>query len=112
MVKKIGNDSVVLITIKQGEEINNEFDKKNLQINKLSDSLIILKNQIGIEKEINKILSLKNEKQKSISDSIFDIYKKNNIIYSERERAHKREQKLFAINGSVLVVLCLFLAWL
>lgn len=112
MVKKIGNDSLVLLTIKQGEEINYQFDKKNLQITKLSDSLIILKNQIEIERDFNTKLMLKNEKQKLFSDSIFDIYKKNNIIYSERERAHKREQKLFAINGSVLVVLCLFLAWL
>lgn len=112
MVKKIGNDSVVLITIKQGDEINKQFEIKENQISKLRDSLFNSKLEINNATEKYREILLKNERIKSSIDSINQSYFKEKIIFNERERAHKREQKLFAINGSVLVLLCLFLAWL
>jgi hypothetical protein len=112
MVKKIGNDSVVLITIKQGDEINKQFEIKENQISKLRDSLFNSKLEINNATEKYREILLKNERIKLSIDSINQSYFKEKIIFNERERAHKREQKLFAINGSVLVLLCLFLAWL
>ncbi len=112
MVKKIGNDSVVLITIKQGDEINKQFEIKENQISKLRDSLFNSKLEINNATEKYREILLKNERIKLSIDSINQSYLKEKIIFNERERAHKREQKLFAINGSVLVLLCLFLAWL
>ncbi len=112
MVKKIGNDSVVLITIKQGDEINKQFEIKENQISKLRDSLFNSKLEINNVTEKYREILLKNERIKLSIDSINQSYFKEKIIFNERERAHKREQKLFAINGSVLVLLCLFLAWL
>ena len=39
IIKKIGDDSVVLITIKQGEDINKKFTEDRLKLSLLKDSV-------------------------------------------------------------------------
>jgi hypothetical protein len=75
LTKKIGNDTVVIMTIKQGEQINKSFDEYEEKVSKLKDTIAILKKQydssIGFVKsevneykwkyEENKRMYLKNE---------------------------------------------------
>ena len=75
LTKKIGNDTVVIMTIKQGEQINKSFDEYEEKVSKLKDTIAILKkhydSSIGFVKsevneykwkyEENKRMYLKNE---------------------------------------------------
>ena len=45
LTKKIGNDTVVIMTIKQGEQINKSFDEYEEKVSKLKDTITILKKQ-------------------------------------------------------------------
>ncbi len=116
IVKKIGNDSVILITLKQGNDINKKFDDNNLLIGKLSDTISTLKMDVRQFKGLSDSLSFKNIRTQSVSDSFKYMYEQNKIIYLDREKFwdknFKREQRLFAINGTALVLLCMLLAWL
>jgi len=116
VVKKIGNDSVILITLKQGNDINKKFDESNLLIQKMSDSISTLKMDVNGFKKLSDSLTFKNIRTQTVSDSFKYMYEQNKIIYLDREKYwdknFKREQRLFAINGTALALLCMLLAWL
>lgn len=116
IVKKIGNDSVILITLKQGNDINKKFDENKLLMEKMSDTISTLKMGVKEFKSLSDSLSIKNIRTQSVSDSFRYMYEQNKIIYLDREKFwdknFKREQRLFAINGTALVLLCMLLAWL
>lgn len=116
IVKKIGNDSVILITLKQGNDINKKFDENKLLMEKMSDTISTLKMGVKEFKSLSDSLSIKNIRTQSVSDSFRYMYEQNRIIYLDREKFwdknFKREQRLFAINGTALVLLCMLLAWL
>lgn len=116
IVKKIGNDSVILITLKQGNDINKKFDENKLLMEKMSDTISTLKMGVKEFKSLSDSLSFKNIRTQSVSDSFRYMYEQNKIIYLDREKFwdknFKREQRLFAINGTALVLLCMLLAWL
>jgi len=46
LTKKIGNDTVVIMTIKQGEQINKSFDEYEEKVSKLKDTITTLKNTL------------------------------------------------------------------
>jgi hypothetical protein len=46
LTKKIGNDTVVIMTIKQGEQINKSFDEYEEKVSKLKDTIAILRNNL------------------------------------------------------------------
>ena len=46
IIKKIGEDSVVLITIKQGEDINKKFIENKKKLDLLKDSVFVEKNKV------------------------------------------------------------------
>jgi hypothetical protein len=46
LTKKIGNDTVVIMTIKQGEQINKSFDEYEEKVSKLKDTIATLKNNL------------------------------------------------------------------
>jgi uncharacterized coiled-coil DUF342 family protein len=46
IIKKIGEDSVVLITIKQGEDINKKFIENKKKLDLLKDSVFLEKNKV------------------------------------------------------------------
>jgi hypothetical protein len=102
--------------LKQGNDINKKFDDNNLLIGKLSDTISTLKMDVRQFKGLSDSLSFKNIRTQSVSDSFKYMYEQNKIIYLDREKFwdknFKREQRLFAINGTALVLLCMLLAWL
>jgi len=96
ITKKIKNDSVIIITTKQGQEINNLYNSYN-------DTIRTLKNY----------LTDKNIKYDSLFNSINDIkdtfynykwrYEINKQTYYKREADFKSTQKLEQIGKYILV---------
>ena len=78
IIKKIGNDSVVLITIKQGEDINKKFSEDRQKLSLLKDSVLV---------ERNKVDSLRS-KYDSLTNELIPVTKK----YDEYK--HRYEERL------------------
>lgn len=96
-IKKIGKDSVVIMTLNQGQEINNKFSSLNDSLKVLNKSLLENKSKVN---------NLKIEKQKL--DSILWItsyrldasdkeIKKMNDFFREREKSYWRERREWGI---------------
>lgn len=112
MIKKIGNDTVVIITLKQGEEINKIYDQNKSQIKKLSDTVSILSSNVKTFKDSTQNLSIVNTKTRVESDSFKHMYIENKKIYMEKERQFKRDRKMFAFNTGILAILVMILSYL
>lgn len=78
IIKKIGDDSLVLITIKQGEEINKKFIENRLKLSLLNDS-------VGLERK--KVDSLRN-KFDSLNSELIPLIRKHD------EYKHRYEERL------------------
>ena len=91
MIKKLGNDEVVIMTVKQGEDINNQFSK-------LKDSISDLKNTINSFR-INNINLLKT------NTSLIDSLNKTNqtLIVSNNDLRWYREESLKYKNNYISV---------
>lgn len=91
MIKKLGNDEVVIMTVKQGEDINNQFSK-------LKDSISNLKNTINSFR-INNINLLKT------NTSLIDSLNKTNqtLIVSNNDLRWYREESLKYKNNYISV---------
>ena len=111
-IKKIGNDTVVIISLKQGEEINKLYEKNKNQIKKLSDTISMLGSNIKTFKDSTQNLNLINNKTKVESDSFRYMYIENKKIYMNREKEFKRDKKMFAFNTGILVILVMIFSYL
>jgi flagellar biosynthesis chaperone FliJ len=120
VVKKIGNDSVVVMTIKQGIAINNLIDSLENQVYKKSDSLSFLNKRVDIvldsiirinqKHTIEKDTLIQSNKVKL--DSLMDYknrYYKNLAVYNQFEKDVKFEQKLHRFNSTLFTLLVIFL---
>ena len=120
VVKKIGNDSVVVMTIKQGIAINNLIDSLENQVYKKSDSLSFLNKRVDVvldsiirinqKHTIEKDTLIQSNKVKL--DSLMDYknrYYKNLAVYNQFEKDVKFEQKLHRFNSTLFTLLVIFL---
>jgi hypothetical protein len=113
-VKKIGNDSVVLITLKQGNDINRQFSVLNDSIKQLNNHIVIAKfdfNKYQIESE-NKYqqLNLTTIKYKSEADSIRFMYNQNKKIYKKHEDWWNRDRQHYMTLSLILMFTTIFFA--
>lgn len=96
-VKTIGKDTVVLMTLKQGEDINKRFVILNDSIKNINSNFDRYKLENG--QRIQKIsedysLELKNHSlTRAVSDSFRLMYMANKKIYLNSEVDHRRELK-------------------
>lgn len=100
-VKTIGKDTVVIMTVKQGDDINKRFTFLNDSIKKVNDNLsrYMLENSQKFEKVYSdyNIEMSNHRKTKLESDSIKNLYMLNKKIYMNAEEDHRREvRNLFA----------------
>ena len=124
VVKKIGNDSVVIMTIKQGIAINNLIDSLESQVYKKSDSLSMLNKKVDRIVDIynDSILIINNrflmQKENLVSenrvnkDTLNDYknrYYKNIDIYNQYEKDMNFELKLHRLNSVLFAALTFFL---
>lgn len=114
VVKKIGSDSVVLITLKQGNDINRQFTVLNDSIKQLNDYIAIAKidfNKYQVESEIKyQQLNLTAIKYKSEADSVRFMYNQNKKIYKKHEDWWNRDRKHYTTLSLVLVFTTIFFA--
>jgi len=124
VVKKLGSDSVVILTMKQGIAINNMIDSLEKQIGIKSDSVKILKSNLSkqvsasnlLRKEKVQLLSLKDtlEVRSRVNLDTLNDYKnryyKNIEIYKNYEKSMDFEIKLHRLN-SVLFAFLLFFTY-
>ena len=124
VVKKIGNDSVVIMTIKQGIAINNLIDSLEGQVYKKSDSLSTLNKKVDriVDRYNDSILIINNrfllQKEYLVSqnrvdkDTLNDYknrYYKNIAIYNQYEKDMNFELKLHRFNSVLFAALTFFL---
>lgn len=122
VVKKLGSDSVVILTMKQGIAINNMIDSLEKQIGIKSDSVKILKS--NLTKQVSAANLLRKEKLQLISlkdtlelitrvnlDTLNDYknrYYKNIEIYNKYEKSMDFEIKLHRLNSILFAFLTFF----
>jgi len=123
VVKKLGSDSVVILTMKQGIAINNMIDSLEKQIGIKSDSVKILKS--NLTKQVSAANLLRKEKLQLISlkdtlelrtrvnlDTLNDYknrYYKNIEIYNKYEKSMDFEIKLHRLNSVLFAFLTFFM---
>jgi hypothetical protein len=96
ITKKIGEDTVVIMTLKQGDEINKTFNKFNQDLKFTKDSLKI--KQIQYDSLFNTISLVK--------DSFYDWkwkYKENKRIYEAYNENQRKIEKLHSVSKLILV---------
>jgi len=113
-VKKIGNDSIVLITLKQGNDINKQFTLLNDSIKTLNKSLEVSKfdfNKYIVDNE-NKYnqLTVSSLKYKAELDSFKYMYKQNKLIYKRHEEWWNRDRQHYMTLSVVLMFATIFFA--
>ena len=94
IVKKIGNDSVVIMTTSQGRKINELFEQNDKEIIKLKDSVDSLKTKYVFSTKIIDSLKISKDTIKHTRDSLSKLYydmkfrrDTNIVIYKAAEEA-------------------------
>jgi hypothetical protein len=96
ITKKIGEDTVVIMTLKQGEQINKTFNKFNQDLSLTKDSLKIKRAEYD---SLFNTISLLN-------DSFFSWkwkYKENKRIYEAYNENQRKIEKLHSVSKLILI---------
>jgi len=126
VVKKLGNDSVIVLTIKQGKSINNLIDSLERQNNLKADSILTFKKYVdryvdSVSKINRQVFTQKIEyyalkdsllAQNRVNlDSLIDYknrYYKNIEIYNKYEKYTNLELHLHRLNSVLFAFLTIF----
>ena len=127
VVKKLGSDSVIVLTMKQGKSINNLIDSLERQNNLKGDSILTFKKYVdryvdSVSKISRQVFTQKIEyyalkdsllAQNRVNlDSLIDYknrYYKNIEIYNKYEKSTDYELKLHRLNSVLFAFLAFFL---
>lgn len=113
-VKTIGKDTVVIMTVKQGDDINKRFTFLNDSIKKVNDNLsrYMLENSQKFEKVYSDYnLEMSNHRKTKLeSDSIRNLYLLNKKIYMNAEEDHRREVRNLFTFTLISFFLAVFMA--
>lgn len=106
-MKKIGKDTVVMITLKQGEKLNKHYDWSTNEIKNLKDSLhnmsLYIKDTVHVYKyEIDSL--------KVVADNYKSMYEKSADLQIKKEEYHYKEKKLHAWHTFAIGLLLMVLA--
>jgi hypothetical protein len=127
VVKKLGADSVIVLTLKQGKAVNNLIDSLERQNNLKGDSILTFKKYVdryvdSVSKISRQVFTQKIEyyalkdsllAQNRVNlDSLIDYknrYFKNIEIYNKYEKSTDFEIKLHRLNSVLFAFLAFFL---
>lgn len=101
ITKKIGEDTVVIMTLKQGEQINKTFNKLNEDLSLIKDSFNI--KRIQYDSLFSTIFLVK--------DSFYDWkwkYTENKRIYEAYNENQRKIEKLHAASKLILIGIIIF----
>lgn len=121
MVKKIGKDTVVVMTLKQGEEVNKKFELLQDSISYYKKKIDTIKfdfdfYQVRSGKRLQKMYEsywqeYENSKiYHAESDSFRHMYMANKLIYLQNEERLKRDVRHATIFSTVLTLMVMFFA--
>jgi hypothetical protein len=99
--KRIGQDSVVIITIKQADQINDTF-------NLYRDSIALTKDSIAKQKRLLDSLRLVHYNLQNAPNEYKWKYEANREIYFKREETIQRDEKYHVLQKMLLVGLVIF----
>ena len=126
VVKKLGNDSVIVLTLKQGKAINNMIDSLEKQSFIKSDSILTFKKYVerytdsiaSINRKINTqiidyyalkdTLMAQNRVNLDTLNDYKNRYYKNIEIYNKYEKSTEFELKLHRLNSVLFAFLTFF----
>ena len=126
VVKKLGNDSVIVLTLKQGRAINNMIDSLEKQSFIKSDSILTFKKYVerytdsiaSINRQINtqkidyyalkETLTAQNRVNLDTLNDYKNRYYKNIEIYNKYEKSTDFELKLHRLNSILFAFLTFF----
>ena len=126
VVKKLGNDSVIVLTLKQGRAINNMIDSLEKQSLIKSDSILTFKKYVeryidsiaSINRQINtqkidyyalkETLTVQNRVNLDTLNDYKNRYYKNIEIYNKYEKSTDFELKLHRLNSILFAFLTFF----
>ena len=90
VTKKIGNDTVVIMTIRQAENINQLFDTNEKEFNKISDSLKLLKSLLVENNKKNDSLIYKVQAADFKTEEFKFKFEENKRIYLQNEKVYNK----------------------
>jgi len=100
IVKKIGNDSVVIMTTNQGRRINELFEQNDKDIIRLKDSVDSLKTKYLYSTKVIDSLRVVRDTVRVKNDSLYKLYldmkwrrDTNLVIYNKVERNYNKSIK-------------------
>lgn len=100
IVKKIGNDSVVIMTTNQGRRINELFEQNDKDIIRLKDSVDSLKTKYVYSTKVIDSLRVVRDTVRVKNDSLYKLYldmkwrrDTNLVIYNKVERNYNKSIK-------------------
>ena len=111
ITKKIGNDTVVIMTIRQAENINQLFDTNEKELNKIIDSLKLLKSLLLDNTKKNDTLTYK------VQESYFKIeefkfkYEENKKIYLDKEKTYNKIHNNDVLQKVLFSIVLTFIAF-
>lgn len=94
--KKIGQDSVVIITIKQADQINDTFKL-------YKDSILLTRDSIAKQKRLLDSLRLVQYNLQNAPNEYKWKYEANKEIYFKREESIKTRERLSTLQKMILV---------
>jgi len=109
-VKVIGKDSVVVMTIKQGQEINSQFSTLKDSLNSNTKTIIDLRAKIKFsEKNLSDTV-------RAYENKLLDLNKENQFLSEEKKRIEKRiwsdrRERRFTTVGFASVILGWLTFW-
>jgi len=113
-IKTIGKDSVVIMTLKQGQEINSKFSYLSDSIKKINSNFdrYMLENGKRLQRVYDDYnLELNNHRiTKAESDSFRVMYMANKKIYLNAEQDHKRELRNLGVFTLLSFFITVFMA--
>jgi hypothetical protein len=126
VVKKLGSDSVIVLTLKQGRAINNMIDSLEKQsliksdsiltykkyFDKYTDSIASINRQINTHKidyyALKETLTTQNRVNLDTLNDYKNRYYKNIEIYNKYEKSTEFELKLHRLNSILFAFLTFF----
>lgn len=110
VLKKIGKDSVILISVKQGQEINKQFDKSKAEISALKDSLAKTKLREEFYRELYTRHQYNVDSLRTAADTNAVKYRVATSIYTDHERQYSKYLRNTSIFATIVTFFIMILS--
>ena len=111
ITKKIGNDTVVIMTIRQAENINQLFDNNEKELNKINDSLNLLKGLLLESSKKRDSLIYKVQATDFKVEEYKFKYEENKKIYLDKEKTYNKIHNNDVLQKVLFSIVLTFIAF-